>query len=80
MFEIRKDMILTETEKLLYNIFELLKDFTAQNNTSVNVIIPKQENNAVKSDKRICKHCGKEFDNQGLLITHIRQEHKKGGK
>lgn len=31
---------------------------------------------AVK-DKKVCKQCGKSFDNMGLLLAHSRKEHKK---
>lgn len=27
--------------------------------------------------KKVCKQCGKSFDNMGLLLAHTRKEHKK---
>jgi ribosome biogenesis GTPase A len=38
----------------------------------------KYENNAIESDKPMCKKCGLEFENKGLLLAHYR-EHKKEG-
>jgi len=35
----------------------------------------KCENNA--KGEFICKHCGKDFTNKGLLLVHYRKEHPK---
>jgi malonyl CoA-acyl carrier protein transacylase len=87
MFNVKEEFIHSETEKLLYNIHilleqqnDLLKSIISQEKNVPIVNINQVEKNAVTGDKRICKQCNEEFDNQGQLLTHVRQKHPKGGK
>jgi len=71
MFDIDPDNLVSKTDKLLYNIWQELKQLrpTAEGTEAV-----------IQKPKVIaCKKCGEEFDNRGKFLSHSR-EHKKEGK
>lgn len=37
----------------------------------------KEPKKAKKTTTRVCKQCGEEFDNQGKLLAHYREQHPK---
>lgn len=90
MFEIKKDIRFTTTEKLLYNIYQLLLNTkTTTNETIQNGVlveepleILKKETTILKKEKEIiCKYCGTKYNNLGSMLACSKScKNKKGVK
>lgn len=81
MLEINPLDCITVQEKLLYNIYMLLKNSSkpieeVKQISNTNIQLDKKE--VVKLLK--CNKCTKEFENKGQLMAHYRKEHPKEGK
>jgi Rad3-related DNA helicase len=72
MYEIAKKNIVSETDQLLFNILEELKNI----HTELKKLNGTKEKKP--ANKVICKVCNKEFENKGQYLAHCRtDEHKK---
>lgn len=81
MFNIEENNIISQTNKLLFDILEELKrlnDFLMKNNT------PKQDESEAKEVKEnnvlTCKICGAKHDNKGKLMVCYRKHKREGTK
>ena len=74
MFDVVKDSRMSDTEKLLYNIWQELKQLNAN----------KEENTSKEEDKRKdtfkCKVCDKEYENKGKLLACLKKHKKEDSK
>ena len=73
-----------DTEKLLYLILQELKRIGAPSEPlepAPPVTVQEKPPVPPAQDKtRICKKCGKKFPNMGKLLSHMKNDHPKGGK
>lgn len=73
MFKINPETLISNTDKLLYDIRELLIKLCENDKPE-----PKEESKK-QTNVHKCKICGKEYDNIGKMLACARR-HKKEGK
>ena len=76
-----------DTEKLLYLILQELKRIGIAQTEIITpelvspVTVQETPTAPANQDKtHVCKKCGKKFPNMGKLLSHMKNDHPKGGK